>query len=531
MIKMVPNRGFKQLAVYFGKVVIRYILEVVSFIVTILFSPRRCQIPPITDEILLIPAVQLSEKIRRGELKSERVVEAYIKRIKEVNKIINAVVDTNRFELALEEARKIDENMIKGLVRDDQILAGVPFTVKETVSLQNNAYSAGLPARRLKKASSSNQSVDGLIANLLIPLASTNTPCMNMWWDTDNMLYGRTDNPYDLSRIVGGSSGGEAAILAAAGSLVGIGSDLAGSIRIPCNFCGVFGHKPTPFTVDNNGVFPKMRREQEKLRGIGPMTRYSCDLVPMLKAMVKDGKNLSRLNLDEQVDLRRLKVYYCQDIGDPLVSKCSPDIAAGFRAAIEHLKSTYGIPTEVVEFDEFKYGLFLWSAELNNVPEGMVYSTEHEDGIVEFDPLVELPKKVLNSSDYVFNTIFTRIAERFSPKYGSSRNRYLIRKAEELRQKFYKLVGDDGVLLMPTHPEAAPIHQTTIFKFFNVAYTALGNTLHAPITQCPLGMSREGLPFGLQIIAKPFNDRLSLAVARDLEKAFGGWSPPTRVTI
>lgn len=528
---MVPGRSFKCLAIDFGKVFTRYILEAISSIVTILFSPKRCRIPPITDAILVMPAIKLSEKIRRGELKCEQVVEVYIRRIKEVNKVINAVVDSSRFELALEEARKIDARVAQGLIQGDQALAGIPFTVKETICLKNNAYSAGLPARRLKKASYSNQSVDKLIANLLIPLASTNTPCMNMWWDTDNMLYGRTVNPYDLSRIVGGSSGGEAAMLAAAGSLVGIGSDLAGSIRIPCNFCGIFGHKPTPFTVDNDGVFPKMRREQEKLRGVGPMARYSCDLIPMLKIMVKDDEILSKLNLDEQVDMRRLKVYYCQDINDPLVSRCNSDIAAGFKAAIEHLRSEYNIPTEAVVFDEFRNGMFLWGAEMNNVPEGMVYSTEHEDGIVKFDPLVELAKKAINSSDYTFNTIFTRIAESTSPKYGSPRNCYLVKKAEELRQKFYKLVGDDGVFLMPTHPEAAPIHQTTIFKIFNVAYTALGNTLHAPITQCPLGMSSEGLPFGLQIIAKPFNDRLTLAVAQEMEKAFGGWSPPTRVTV
>jgi len=518
----------QKISIYIGKRLSCCILEFLSLMVSLLVRPKRSAIPAIRDDILTTPAVKLSLKIKSGELTSEEVVKAFIDRIKLVNPSINAVVDLRHKE-ALKDARLLDHRLQQARSGNgDQHLlelplVGVPFTVKETIALKGAPFTAGLARRKFKRASQSNEAVDQLINAGLIPIGSTNTPCMNLWWDSYNLLYGRTNNPYDLSRIPGGSSGGEASLQAAAGSVVGVGSDLAGSIRIPCSFCGIFGHKPTPFVVSNNGVYPSMRMEQEKLRGVGPMTRYACDLLPMLKIMLKQPE-VSKMKLDEPVDLRKIKIFYLDDIGDPFVSKCNSEIVSGLHAAVQHLRSTYGVPAERVLFDEFKYGLFLWSAELN-VAGGTLYTTEHEDGRVPFNPYLELIKSVFGSSEFPLNTIVTVLLEKLSSKHKSRSHDYLTKRAADLRKKFYELVGERGVLLMPSHPQPAAHHKTTIFKFLNVAFTAVGNVLQAPITQCPLGMSNEGLPFGLQVIAGPYNDRITLAVAQELSKVFGGWQP------
>lgn len=520
------------------KLFIGKFLSLLACIVSLPLATRRSAIAPIEDEILLISATELSKKIRSGQLSCEQVVKAYTKRIEKVDPLINAVVDKSRFEQATKEARELDcrlEAARRG-TGDKKLLErpliGVPFTVKETIALEGNSFTGGLPSRRLRRAQRSSEAVQQLMEAGLIPIGSTNTPCMNQWYDSSNMLYGRTSNPYDLARIPGGSSGGEAAALAAACSLVGVGSDLAGSIRIPCSFCGVFGHKPTPFSVSNDGSMPKMKPEQEKLRAVGPMTRYACDLAPMLKLMLKSESELDKMQLDQPVDLRKIKIFYCESTGDPFTAGClQSELLAGLRAAVEHFAGKFQCQVERTQFEEFRYGLPLWAAELK-VAGGDVKPSEHEDARIQMSGFVELLKKLVGaSSEYPIGMIATDIIEKLGPVYGSAKHAHLVSGALKLRRNFQELLGEDGVLLMLASPQSAPHHETSLFKFLNCAYTAVCNTLQAPITQCPLGMSHEGLPYGLQIISRPYNDRLTLAVAVELEKTFGGWFPPCKVTL
>lgn len=493
-----------------------------------MFPSKEAKLPPIDDHNLITPAIKLSQQIKSGHISSEEVVESFITRIKRINPIINAVVD-KRFQQALKEAREIDRklNDVRDGIGDKSILQspllGVPMSVKETIAIDGYSFTGGLLSRKFVKAPKYAQAVDLLMRAGVIPIALTNIPEMTMWWDSSNPLYGATNNPYDLSRIPGGSSGGEAALITSAGSVVGIGSDLAGSIRIPANFCGIFGHKPTPFVVSTEGMYPAVKGEREKLLGVGPMTRYACDLIPMLKIM--GGNKIDRLRLDKPVDLNKLKVYFTDDLGDPLAAKCSPEILEVFYKAINHFVEEFKARSERVVFEEFKYGFLLWSAEANSDP---ILQDANDD---ELNPMIEIVKKMLNYSEHNMSSIMAATIDKFSPSHGSRGNKVLMKKAAELRQKFNELVGDDGVLLVPTHPEPAPKHYTTLLKVLNVSYTSVTTVLQAPITQCPLGLSKEGLPFGLQIIAKPFNDRLTIAVAQELEKVFHGWIAPCRIDV
>lgn len=532
---MSTAKTLKKVGIFIGYRVLCYTLQFVSYFASLLFTPKRSALPVIDDHNLVTPALKLSQQIKSGHITSEEVVESFIGRIKRVNPLINAVVD-NRFEQALKEAREIDRKLSE--VREgsgdksilDKPLLGVPVSVKETIAVDGQAFTGGLLGRKFVKAPKNADAVNQLIQNGLIPICSTNIPEMAMWWDCSNPVYGKTSNPYDLSCIPGGSSGGEAAVISSAGSVVGIGSDIAGSIRIPSNFCGIFGHKPTPFVVSSEGMYPLVKGDREKLLGVGPMCRYACDLAPMLKVMA--GSEAGRLNLDEPVDLKKLKVFYIEDLGDPLAVGCNTDILSGIRGAVSHLADKYKITAERVTFDEFKYGLILWSAEANTEPDAPTMAKQFKDGRAgELNPIVELIKKMFQMSDHNMNSILAATLEKFSPTYGTKGNKMLVARAAELRKKLSDMLGPDGVLLVPTHPEPAPKHHTTLLKIFNVSYTSVTSVLQTPITQCPLGLSKEGLPFGVQVIARPYNDRLTLAVAQELEKAFGGWVAPCRVDV
>lgn len=530
---MTNAKTFKRLGLYIAHRVLCHTLEILAYLASLLFSQRRSAIPLIDDRNLITPAHNLSRQIKSGHLTSEEVVESFISRIKQVNPLINSVVD-KRFEQALKEAREIDRKITEARSGEgdksilELPLVGVPMSVKETISVDGYAFTGGLMGRRFIKAPKDAEAVDLLKRAGLIPIGLTNIPELAMWWDSSNPVHGRTNNPYDLSRIPGGSSGGEAATLAAAGSVVGVGSDIAGSIRIPANFCGVFGHKPTPFVVSTVGMYPNVKGDREKLLGLGPMTRYASDLKPMLKIMA--GSKVNKLRLDDPVDLNKLKVFYIEDIGDALASRCNSDILVGIRDAVAHLSRKFKIKAERVTLEEFRYGFFLWSAEANSEPGAPSMAVQFKDGRSgELNPIVEIVKKIFGASEHNVNSILATILEKFSPTYGTKANKILTKKAAELRKKFNEMLGEDGVLLVPTHPEPAPKHHTTVLKIFNVSYTSVTTVLQAPITQCPLGLSKEGLPFGVQVMAKPFNDRLTLAVAEELETAFGGWTAPCRI--
>lgn len=542
---MINYKLIRTVGIYIAKRTLTFTLASLAYLMSLLFQPKRSQIPAIDDHNLVTPAIKLSQQIKDGHISSEEVVESFISRIKLVNPIINAVVD-KRFKDALKEARAIDSKLSDA--RDDESndqslmrmpFVGIPVSIKETIALDGYSYTGGLVGRRFVKAPKSAEAVQLLMKNGMIPIAMTNVPEMAMWWDTSNPVYGTTNNPYDLARIPGGSSGGEASLISAGGSVVGIGSDLAGSIRIPANFCSLFGHKPTPWIVSNDGMYPTIKGDdRERLFGVGPITRYACDLKPMLKIMA--GVKGEQLRLDEPVDLSKLKIFYVDNLGDPMASECNADILKGMHDTISHLTEKLKCPAERVFFDEFRHGFMLWSAEANqkNSPYSLTISQQLSGGNSRgsgggIKPLMELGKKFLSSSDHNMSSILVAALDQFQrPSNGSQpEDKSLTQQASELREKFNALVGDHGILMVPTHPEPAPHHHATFLKAFNVAYTSVTTVLQAPITQVPLGLSDEGLPFGVQLVGKPLNDRLTLAVALEIEKITGGWQPPCRVNL
>ncbi|VDP27605.1 unnamed protein product [Soboliphyme baturini] len=253
-----------------------------------MFRSKR-YVSALNESVLQLSAKKLAISIRRRHLTSTGLVETYIRRINQVNPEIHAVVAEN-FENALLEADRVDQIIASGNApsETEAPFLGVPFTVKDCVFVRGLPCTAGIYLRKGMVCDEDAEIVRKMKAAGAILLAVTNVSECGMWWESVNGLFPRTNNPYDFRRTAGGSSGGEAALIAAGGSVIGIGSDIGGSIRIPAYFCGIFGHKPTSGTVSSVGFYPLCFGYQKIMHTPGPLCRFAEDLIPMLLVMSSD---------------------------------------------------------------------------------------------------------------------------------------------------------------------------------------------------------------------------------------------------
>ncbi|RZC41612.1 fatty-acid amide hydrolase 2-B [Asbolus verrucosus] len=324
--------------------ILNFFYGIISVIRWLKPQGKKQTLPKITDALLMISATDLAEKIRKREVTSEHVCISYIKRIKEVNPFLNAVVE-ERFENALQEARNVDAYLQSSVTSDEELektkpLLGVPLTVKESCSLAGLSLCGGTLERIGIKADKDGEVVSKLKASGAIPLLVSNTPEICLCWESTNFITGRTNNPYDFTRTSGGSSGGEGALLGAGASVIGIGSDVAGSIRMPAMFNGVFGHKPSARIIPIKGHYPYCTdANYADYLAIGPMMRYSKDLKLMVKLMARD-EVLPDLNLNEKVDLSSVKIFFMEEEGKSFVlPTVQNEIALAIRQSVEHLRS------------------------------------------------------------------------------------------------------------------------------------------------------------------------------------------------
>ncbi|KAL2079276.1 hypothetical protein ACEWY4_025020 [Coilia grayii] len=488
------------------------------------------KVPPLTNPLLKLSATQLAQKIRRREVSSVEVVQAYIDRIQEVNPLLNAMVK-DRFSAALLEAAQVDRMIEEETVGGEEDLAqrlpllGVPLSVKESFALQGMPHTTGLRSRAGLLASVDAPPVAYLKQAGAIPLGVTNIPELCMWGESHNRLYGITNNPYSLDSTPGGSSGGEGSLLGAGGSVIGVGSDIGGSIRIPCFFNGVFGHKTTPYVVSNDGQYPPCSGRQEDYVSTGPMCRYAEDLLPMLKIMA--GPSAHKISLSQPVDLKKLRFFSVpHDGGSPYTSPVDKQLLQAQRQVVEHLESDLGVKVQELHVPELKYGYQIWEVfmglpDKDGKPPQPFAELMGEGGSSVWAPW-ELVKWMLGRSSHTMAAIGLAMFEMASGKPSQ----FILQQKEALERRLEELLGTDGVLLYPPHPRLGYKHHHALFTPLNFAYTGIFNTLGLPVTQCPLGLSREGLPLGVQVAAWRHQDHLSLATALYLEKAFGGWRDP-----
>lgn len=441
------------------------------------------------------------------------VVNAHIQHIEAVNPHLNAVV-VDRFHAARAEAEAADA----ALARGDAVgpLHGVPCTIKECFAVQGMPQTSGLLSRKGLLSKQDAPTVARLRAAGAIVMGVTNLSELCMWMESDNAVYGRTNNPYDPSRIVGGSSGGEGAIVGAGGSPFGLGSDVGGSIRMPAFFCGVFGHKASPGLIPNDGQFPCTAEEVQWMLASGPLCRRAEDLAPLVRVLAGRDDAVGDVGA---VDFGGMTVI---DVGGDGRHRVAPALKAAQRRAALALEAR-GAVLSRRRFEGFRDALQIWSVQLGTGEGGAAFRSLLGKPRRR-DLLPHLFRPLALGGTHTLPAVLLGLIEDVAGLSDAAVRRTLD-ASDRLRDDLLEAMGD-GVLLFPSHPVPAPTHRNPLIHPFRWVFTAVFNALGLPATQIPLGLDSDGLPLGVQVVGPPGADHRLIAVAQALQADMGGWIPP-----
>ncbi len=460
------------------------------------------------NEIVSASATQLAQGIRDKTFSSQEVVEAYLERIEEVNPNINAVVQSAS-DRALIEAREADDALARGEVKGP--LHGVPITIKDSFDTEGIVSTGGTKGRVDFVPERDATVVARLRAAGAILLGKTNTPELTMSGETDNLIYGRTNNPYDLSRTSGGSSGGAGAIIAAGGSPLDLGTDTGGSIRYPSHYCGIAGLKPTSGRVPRTGhIISYDMGAVESLTVVGPMARRVEDLELTLAIIAgPDYRDPAIVPMplgdSKEVDLSSLRVAYYADNGQ---MSPTPETAQAVNAAATTLSeagasTTEELPKPMAALDDKLLTLigadgWAWGDRLLE-----------KHGTTEIHPWLTMWKERAEPLAVADYTALLEELDRF-------------RGAMISFMESYDLIVCP-VTAFPALPHGTSYDEQNIHGF---SYSSVFNITGWPAAIVRVGTSPEGLPIGIQMVAQPWREDVSLAAARHIESAFGGWQRP-----
>uniref|UniRef100_T1GBS8 Amidase domain-containing protein n=1 Tax=Megaselia scalaris TaxID=36166 RepID=T1GBS8_MEGSC len=260
-------------------------------------------------------------------------------------------------------------------------------------------------------------------------------------------------------------------------------------------------------------------KEQSTMVSAGPMSRHAEDLLPLLKVLVCDEKKTS-LRLDENVDLKKLRYFYISENGvvasTPVNSETQNQMKKVTRY-FEELTEQDVVKTKLPGLEKSKN---MWRYWMTQEPANFNRLMGNGD---EINPIVELLKKLVGQSDFSMAGIFGLI-DGILP---AEKEKIVKDVTQKLEEALNELLGDDGILFFHSNPRTAPFHYHPLFlKFNDFHYFSIFNVLKVPVTQVPLGLDSNGLPLGIQVVATKNRDRHCIAVAQELERAFGGWVPP-----
>ena len=473
-------------------------------------------------------AVDLAAAVRKKRISPTELVEAFIARIERENPRLNAVVAT-RFDDARAEAKA--QTALLAHVDGEALppFFGVPCTVKETFSVRGMLHTAGSLRRKDIKAADDATAVARMKQAGFVPLGVTNVPEMAFWIETDNLVYGRTNNPWNLSRTVGGSSGGEGAVVGVGASPVGLGSDVGGSIRLPSFFCGVFGHKPTGGLVPSTGHVPAPSPSLARFTCTGPIARSARDLLPLLRVLqgsdgIDKGVVDGVADLDDvDADVSDIVVHVVDENGRMLPSEAL--LTALWRAAraLEHR----GARVEHARLPELKKSFDIWGdAMKQGSKDGRSFKDWLGNGS-RVDVGLEVARLLWGRPRHTGPALFFAGLEAASNTLPLVRGGLAVR--DLLVTKLQTLLPTSKhVLLSLPFPVEAFAHGGATALPGAFVYSALWNVLEMPATAVPAGKNSDGVPLGVQVIGRRGADAVTIAVARVLEQELGGWRPPPR---
>jgi amidase len=422
-------------------------------------------------DVIGAPAGWLARAIAVKKLSSVEVVRAHLEHIHTVNPRLNAVVFATA-ESAIKEARAADRRA-KSRHAVLGPLHGVPFTAKDIFNTAGLPTTAGMRMLRNHVPDHDATVVARMRRAGAILIGKTNCPPGGIGEESWRSVHGGTRNPYDINRTPGGSSSGEAAIIAAGGSPIGLGSDSGGSIRLPAHYCGVAGLKPTAGLVPSTGAYALPGGLSDPRSQVGPMARYVSDLKIALRIVAgPDGVDSGVVPVRAWTSppLEGLRVAWFADDG---MSRPTPTVAATVKAAARALSAagcsvTEERPPSLTEAWQVTLGYW-----------GRKHMTH----------------------------------ERLYARWDGFRSGML------------KFMSHFDVVLSPVAPTIAPLYKVQPDGDHQFSYTVPYSLSGNPCVVVRAGTSSEGMPIGVQVVAGNFRDATALRAARAIERALGGWRP------
>jgi amidase len=466
------------------------------------------------NDVVLAPAMRQLELLSSGEISVLELAEAHIRQIERLNPQLNVFADFDA-DRVRERARKHDA--WRG-TRSRRPLFGLPVTVKASIATRGFKCEIGSLLHEGDVPREDAVVVARLRAAGALILGTTNCPEFLMAYETANLLHGRTNNPWDLERTPGGSSGGESAAIAAGLSAAGLGSDSGGSVRVPAHFTGICSLKPTPGRIPGRGHLPPCVGPFSILGAIGPMARTMADVALLFRTLSGQDPHdpvspliaLREPSLDE---LRSNTIGFFEDDG---LVPVTPETRAAVQAAAAALRSA-GFRVEPFRPRTLELLRQLWSKFF--VQCGAMFYAPSIRG--REDRLSPIFREFLNFSDAVPPLTATELLDAWA-------------ELDLLRARTLEEMSKYPVLLCPVasipafrHGERAWTVEGRAVEYLDaVRHTHWFNALAAPAAVVPVGQSPEGLPIGVQIVARPFEDETALGIAEVVDAAFGYRPPP-----
>ena len=466
------------------------------------------------SDLVLQSATRQLQLLRTGAISVVELAEAHIRQIERLNPQLNAFAD---FDAARVLARARLHDAWRGH-HDRRPLFGVPVTVKSSIATRGLRCEIGSLLHKGEVPREDAVAVTRLRAAGALILGTTNCPEFLMAYETDNLLHGRTNNPWDLTRTPGGSSGGESAAIAAGMSAAGLGSDSGGSVRIPAHFTGICSLKPTPGRIPGRGHLPPCVGPFQILGAIGPMARTIADVALLFRLLSgRDAADPAGAPAEfREPALNELQSNRIGFFEDDDLAPVTPETRAAVQSAAQALREA-GFRVEPFRPSTLEKLRQLWSKFFVQCG-AMFYAPEIRGRESELSPIF---------------TEFLSIAAGIPPLTAAA----LLDAWAELdlvRAQTLHELRRYPVLLCPVasvpafrHGERSwNIDGRTVEYFDAWRHSQWFNALACPAAVVPVASSPDGLPIGVQIVARPFEDETALGIASIVDAAFGYKPPP-----
>jgi len=470
------------------------------------------------NDIVYLSLTEMAESIHAKKISPLELMDAHLLRIGELNPKLRAFVTVDG-ERAHAQAKSA-EAALGFSAKSNSIgpLHGLPISIKSSIDVARLACECGSVLRKGNIPAEDAPLVARLRAAGAIILGNTNVPEFLMAYETGNLLYGRTNNPWDPSRTPGGSSGGEAAAIAAGCSAGGVGSDGGGSIRIPAHYSGICGLKPTPGRIPSTGHYPASAGPFAQLGVVGPMARRISDVQKLFEVMAgPDPGDPASAPVPfrhwSAQEIRKLGVaYFVDDENTPV----TPETAAAVSAAAEVLRA-----------QGFKVAE--WRPQNLDRVWQLWWNLFGRAGQMSFAPSIAGREAELSP---IFRAFRAMVAE--APPLSAQDLLNTLLGRDVLRGKLLEKMQEFPILLCPVcaipafrHGEREWMVQGRKVEYLKaMSYSQWFNLLGNPAAVVPLGQSSEGLPIGVQIVGRPWEDEAVLDVAAIIENACGEFRPP-----